>query len=70
MKKAALLTILSIFFLMPDLSVASTVSTQHKTSKSSFYDGGRKNKNGQYRRKKGFLWGLFKGKNACDCPKH
>ncbi len=31
---------------------------------------GRKAKDGRFRRKKGFMWGLFKGKSACDCPKH
>jgi hypothetical protein len=23
-----------------------------------------------YRKKKGFMWGLFRIKNACSCPKH
>jgi hypothetical protein len=23
-----------------------------------------------YRKKKGFMWGLFRSKNACSCPKH
>ncbi|MRS65837.1 hypothetical protein [Larkinella terrae] len=23
-----------------------------------------------YRKKKGFMWGLFRGKNSCSCPKH
>jgi hypothetical protein len=23
-----------------------------------------------YRKKRGFMWGLFKKKNACNCPKH
>jgi cell division protein FtsL len=27
-------------------------------------------KDGRYKRKKGFMWGLFKKKSACDCPKH
>jgi hypothetical protein len=31
---------------------------------------GRKRKDGRFKRKKGFMWGLFKGKSACDCPKH
>jgi hypothetical protein len=31
---------------------------------------GRKNKDGSYKRKKGFMWGLFKKKSSCDCPKH
>jgi hypothetical protein len=31
---------------------------------------GRVAKNGQYKKKKGFMWGLFKKRNDCDCPKH
>lgn len=31
---------------------------------------GRKTKDGRYKRKKGFMWGLFKKKSDCDCPKH
>lgn len=31
---------------------------------------GRKNKDGSFKRKKGFMWGLFKKKSSCDCPKH
>jgi hypothetical protein len=23
-----------------------------------------------YRKKRGFLWGLFKSKKSCDCPKY
>jgi hypothetical protein len=23
-----------------------------------------------YRKKRGFMWGLFKKKNSCNCPKH
>ena len=29
-----------------------------------------KRRNKAPRRKKGFLWGLFKKKSSCDCPKH
>lgn len=29
-----------------------------------------RNKDGRFKRKKGFMWGLFKKKSACDCPKH
>jgi hypothetical protein len=30
---------------------------------------GRKTKDGRFKRKKGFMWGLFKSKKECDCPK-
>jgi hypothetical protein len=39
----------------------STIKTEKQT--------GRKTKDGRFKRKKGFLWGLFKSKKACDCPK-
>ena len=38
--------------------------------KEAFFGKGKKNKSGRYRKKKGFMWGLFKGRNQCDCPKH
>ena len=31
---------------------------------------GRKTKDGRYKRKKGFMWGLFGKKKECDCPKN
>ena len=41
-----------------------------KTVKIEANQTGRKTKDGRYKRKKGFMWGLFKKKSACDCPKH
>lgn len=41
----------------------------HKNSKESSQIGKRK-KNGSYKKRKGIFKRIFKGKNACDCPKH
>lgn len=39
-------------------------------AKTEINQGGKRKKNGQYKKKNGFFKRLFKGKNACDCPKH
>ncbi len=62
------------FLLLGGISFANTNNTGSgltslKTSISNFQKGS-KSKDGRYKRKKGFLWGLFKRKSACDCPKH
>ncbi len=48
------------------------VATQPTTTQthSEISKGGKKKKSGRYKKKKGFLGGIFKGKNDCDCPKH
>lgn len=38
--------------------------------KYSSIQKGRKTKDGRYKRKKGFMWGLFGKKKECDCPKN
>jgi len=70
MKKLALLSILSFLMLTPEFSQASASNATHKTEVQKSNGGGRKKKNGSYRKNKGFMWGLFKGKNQCSCPKH
>ncbi len=70
MKKVIVFAILGLLTLTPEFSQAADykIFTQSEIQKSN--DGGRKNKNGSYRRKKGFMWGLFRKKSQCDCPKH
>ncbi|MES2798187.1 MAG: hypothetical protein V4683_19620 [Bacteroidota bacterium] len=46
----------------------STISKNSSLAETS--QEGRKRKDGRYKRKKGFMWGLFRGKKECDCPKH
>lgn len=46
----------------------STISKNINLNETS--QEGRKRKDGRYKRKKGFMWGLFRGKKECDCPKN
>ncbi len=43
----------------------ATTETTVKTKEETIFKRKRKG----YRKKKGFMWGLFK-KNDCGCPKH
>ncbi len=42
-------------------------STQFETAVNTKFTLVRRRGN---RKKRGFMWGLFKKKNACNCPKH
>ena len=67
MKKVIFL--LGLFFLG---GIAFESSAKVLTPKKTYtsFDKGRRTKSGRYKKKKGFMWGLFRGKNQCDCPKH
>ncbi len=70
MKKIAILSLLGILALMPDFSQASDYKMNSVKELKEVKGGGRRKKNGSFRKKKGFMWGIFKGKSQCDCPKH
>lgn len=70
MKKIAIFFIFGMMVLMPDFSQASDYQTNTISETKEINGGGRRKKNGSYRKKKGFMWGIFKGKSQCDCPKH
>ncbi len=70
MKKIAILSLFGIMALMPEFSQASDYKTSSISEAKEINGGGRRKKNGSYRKKKGFMWGIFKGKSQCDCPKH
>ena len=70
MKKIVILAFLGIMVLLPDSIQASDNKSFNKSEVQQSNGGGRRNKSGSYRKKKGFMWGLFRGKNQCDCPKH
>lgn len=70
MKKVAILTLLGIMALTPEFSQAADYQTNSFGEVKEVNGGGRRKKNGSYRKKKGFMWGIFKGKSQCDCPKH
>jgi hypothetical protein len=67
MKKLTILILLGIVAFTPDFVQASDYKANNKTEING---GGRRKKSGTYRKKKGFMWGLFRGKSQCDCPKH
>lgn len=67
MKKLTILILLGILAFTPDFVQASDYKVNSKTEVNG---GGRRKKSGTYRKKKGFMWGIFKGKSQCDCPKH
>ena len=70
MKKIAILSLLGVMALTPKFSQASDYNIISVNELKEINGGGRRKKNGSYRKKKGFMWGIFKGKSQCDCPKH
>jgi hypothetical protein len=70
MKKIAILSLLGVLAMTPKFSQASDYKIRSVSELKEINGGGRKKKNGSYRKKKGFMWGIFKGKSQCDCPKH
>ena len=70
MKKIAILSLLGVMALTPEFSQASDYKISSISELKEVNGGGRRKKNGSYRKKKGFMWGIFKGKSQCDCPKH
>lgn len=70
MKKVAILGIVALLAITPEFSQAASIDTKTSVSVKKELGKGRRKRNGSYKKKKGFMWGLFKGKNQCDCPKH
>lgn len=59
------------FLLLICLSCLSPIDAQAEVISSSTSIHFRKPKEPKvYRKKRGFLWGLFKSKKSCDCPKY
>jgi hypothetical protein len=68
--KYALLTLIFGLFFANDGYTNGINSSVFTTIKTAKITNAQKTKDGRFKRKKGFMWGLFKGKNACSCPKH
>ena len=67
--KITLILIFVIFALMPEMNSveAKTVATLPSIITNSEQTTlGRK----RFRKKRGFMWGLFKKRNPCGCPSH
>ncbi|GAB3894409.1 hypothetical protein GCM10028803_09330 [Larkinella knui] len=69
MKKLVVLSITLCMMLPLEAPVEAAVVKSASSELKSELAFKRKKARG-YRKKKGFMWGLFRGKNACGCPKH
>lgn len=67
MKKIGIVGLFIVFMLPLEASVEAATKTTHESIMLKPTEVLRKKKG--YRKKKGFMWGLFR-KNNCGCPKH
>jgi hypothetical protein len=56
--------------ILPFETQANNYMRKAESPETIAFQKGRKTKDGRFKRKKGFMWGLFKSKKECDCPKH
>ncbi|PLK46266.1 hypothetical protein [Emticicia sp. TH156] len=70
MKKLIILFIAGVLTVIPEFSQATSAATPSTVNVKEELGKGRRKKSGRYKKKKGFMWGLFKSKNQCDCPRH
>jgi hypothetical protein len=69
MKKIVCLLLLGILIQVETPTVEAKVATKKATIEAASEKSSlRKRK--RNRQRKGFMWGLFRKRNACDCPKH
>ncbi len=69
MKKFLCLLMLGMMLEIPDVEANINRKAETKTVKAaSEYSTLRQKR--RNRQRKGFLWGIFRKRNACDCPKH
>lgn len=69
MKKIFLLMLLGLMLELPTAQ-AKTASMAKTTTIEAASDAKTLRKKRRNRQRKGFMWGLFRKRNACDCPKH
>lgn len=69
MKKVVCLLLLSVLIQVEAPTAKAKVATKKATIEAASEKSSlRKRK--RNRQRKGFMWGLFRKRNACDCPKH
>lgn len=69
MKKIFLLMLLGLMLELPTAQ-AKAASMAKTTTIEAASDAKTLRKKRRNRQRKGFMWGLFRKRNACDCPKH
>ncbi|MDF7820456.1 hypothetical protein P1X15_22730 [Runella sp. MFBS21] len=69
--KRSVWLILTIVLLQVDAPEAEAkVNTNQKATVEAASEKSLLRKRKRNRQRKGFMWGLFRKRNACDCPKH
>lgn len=69
MKKNVLFLVAVAMVVLAEAPASAAVSQSAETTVSAKEEMIFKRKRKGFRKKKGFMWGLFK-KNDCGCPKH
>lgn len=69
MKKIFLLMLLGLMLELPTVEAKITPMAKMTTIEAAS-DAKMLRKKRRNRQRKGFMWGLFRKRNACDCPKH
>lgn len=69
MKKVVCLLLLGILIQVEAPTVEAKVATKKATIAAASENSSLR-KRRRNRQRKGFMWGLFRKRNACDCPKH
>ncbi|WP_234736289.1 hypothetical protein [Tellurirhabdus bombi] len=68
MKKLGIGIITAVLLLPVDITVEASPAKSTEFSVVDASSIGKKRKG--YRKKKGFMWGLFRKKSGCGCPNH
>jgi len=69
MKKVLCLLMLGVMVELPTVE-AKSAPKAGKTAIQASSEATAVRKKRRNRQRKGFMWGLFRKRNACDCPKH
>jgi hypothetical protein len=69
MKKVVCLLLLGILIQVEAPTVEAKIVTKKATIEAASEKSSLR-KRRRNRQRKGFMWGLFRKRNACDCPKH
>jgi hypothetical protein len=69
MKKVVCLLLLGILIQVEAPTVEAKVATKKATMEAASEKSSLR-KRRRNRQRKGFMWGLFRKRNGCDCPKH
>lgn len=70
MKKLLVLSLIGILLLPLEATVEAAPVTKKALNEVKATTVYKRKRARGYRKKKGFMWGLFRKKNPCGCPNH